>query len=303
MKNNKWRFNFGVTVDTLGNVSAKILSRVNDVRKQCNDLQYQSLNDTINAEQQRYNANGWFSTRQKIQTSILRHVKGIMILSYNYSTIKALVSTALYAGTPVWIFSPYKTPDMVHPTSIDEWYKLCNAEHAGHVEYAKEQDYMNQTRELDNQLVYVLNQPCTWLDPKYTRLYKMLSEFPDFEAFMLYVNAVIDDIEDEGEWDLEVTSTPVQNQRANVYTYISTSGKNKGLRVSTGNGDFGTWINYEVLPADTLTKFLSLTFYKAMGIKPLKRVMTNGADYVLVTTNSSIPEEEFMLTPIYVEQN
>ena len=301
--NKNWRLNFGVTVDTLGNVSSKILTRTNDVRNQCNNLKYLPLGQAVNDEEQRYVTNGWFSNRQKIQTSVLRHAKGFMVLSPTYFTIKALVSVAIYAGTPVWIFSPHKTPDMVHPTSIDEWYELCNTEHKGHVEFAKEQDYMKQTKELDNQLVYVLNQPCTWLDKKYTRLYKLLAEFPSFEAFMLYVNAVIDDIEDEGEWDLEVTSTPVQNQKASVYTYVATSGEDKGLRISTGNGDFSTWTNYEVLPADTIKKFLSLTFYKSVGIKPLKRVMTNGADYIPVACTSELPEDEFFMTPLYVEQN
>ena len=295
---NNWRYNFGVVRDDLRYLNNSIKERVAEVRHDAHDRGYKGIISTTESESIRWADNGWAVTGNNVRSSVVKHAKGFLVLSYSYKPVKSEVAQALYNGTPVWVFSPYKATDMVHPTSVDEWYILCNEEHSDNIEDAVYTAYLQNQKDIQNDLVYVLNQPCTWLGEQYTRLYKLLNEFSCFDEFMTYTAGVVDEIKDEGEWDTETSCTMVQNIKASVYQYVSTSGENKGLRCTGSNERFGVWENYEVLPADVLQEFLSLTFYKSVGIKPLARVMTDGEDMYLFKKDT-----ELHTTPIYVEQN
>ena len=306
--NNNWRYNNGVLINNVGlylgsSATQAQKDRLQDVLAQCKANKCFDIQKAIDSELARLLGNGKQTNESKVRYTLLCHAQRVMILTYSYKNSYSDIKACVQAGTPVYVYSPYATPDLVRVTSIDQLNELCNEQKESNKSFGKEQEYLNQFNELNNQLIYVLNQPCTWLGSQYTMLHKLMKEFPNLEAFMLYVNAIIDSIEEEGEWDLEVTSTVVLNQKASVYTYVATSGENKGLRVTGSSTKFDTWENHEVLIADILKKFLSLTFYKSVGIKPLKKVMTNGVDYIPVCNTDDLPETEFYSTPFYVDEN
>lgn len=286
------RLTFGVVIDLVGtNVSEKDTARkarLSEIRTAARQSGYVGFNSLTQQEAARYSENGWAVNMKSIQSKILRNAKRLVVITQTYKAVKAQVATALYAGTPVWVYSLYKTPDEVHPTTVEEWYALCNDEHQEHIAFAKQMSYNQNMVDLHNDLVAVLNTPVKWLG--YNYLHQLVAKFQSFEHFMLYVEGTIADIKDEGEWDTERSVSFVPNIKASTYV-----DKDRELTATTRS--FDLWNNYEELPADIIKEFLSLTFYKAAGIKPLKRVLTNGSDFTIHNGDDS-----FHSTPLYVTE-
>ena len=307
------RFDFGVKMDLLSDIVAKkIQNRVTDVRDQAVRLNYVDL-DTQATEM--YNraydlfAQGRYRYEPKFtgeRYNLLAKAAGLLVLTYRYDKVKWEVTTALKSGTSVAVFSPYKDPDMVKLHSVAQWETLCDRE--------ANADWATWADELPINLDAVLDTPTPWLPCPTLR--DAAKWHPDFEAFLEYVNAEMHEIEAEGEWDVDVSYSPVYNEKASVWHNPRTSTSTKlrykenpivgtwiqgqqdsyqaqpkqvlvggqrqsvdavGTRYKYGKKEY--WYNYEVLPVDVLTKYLHLSYLHSISYKPLQRIASDGADY------------------------
>ena len=306
--NTTWRHKHGAVIDNVGSylgssATKEQKDRLVDVRQQAVKVGCIPMETFVAKELARLQGNGKNSNANGVRFTTLCHASRILILTHSFENSYSDIKACVEKGTPVYVHVPYFSNDIIRITSIDELNELCKEQKDKGYTYRKEEEFEKQFNILNEELKEILTQPCTWLGEQYTELNVLKNEFPNLEAFMLYVEAIINSIEDEGEWDLEVSTSLVLNRKTSVFTLIASSGEGKGLRTTTTSDRVGNWENYEVLLADILKKFLSLTFYKSVGIKPLKRVMTNGADYVPVCSTDDLPETEFYSTPFYVDEN
>ena len=307
-KNNRKRY--GIYVDCLGdNVSEANKERVSNVRKQVWKRNYKELNAQAgflynNAMQYAamYGSKYPVTLKNK-RYHLLCTARGAMFLTYQYQHVSSDVIACLKNGTPTWVFGPYKVPDMVKVTSLQQWYDMLNAERTSNEQYHTSKEYQQWERETRNALISVLNTPVPWLD-KRARLHTIASSFSNFAEFLEYAEAVIASIEAEGEWDIELTASLVMNEKASTATYVASKGANKGLRTFWYNEEGTTeyWYNYEHLAADICTKFIHLTYLKSIGYKPLKRLVTDGVDYngKEVWLGTAL-EDVVRTTPLYVD--
>ena len=281
------RKQYGIYLDCLGdNVSKANKERVSDVRKQVRDRQYKELNAqaeflyNTSMEYAAMYGSKYPVTLKGKRYHLLCTAKGAMFLTYQYQHVSSDVIACLKNGTPTWVFGPYKVPDMVKVTSLQQWYDMLNAERISNKQFYTSKEYQQWEQEVRYTLTSVLNTPVPWLD-KRARLHTIVNSFSSFAEFLAHAEAVIAEIEAEGEWDIELTASLVMNEKASTATYIASKGANKGLRTFWCNEEGTTeyWNNYEVLPVDICTKFIHLTYLKSIGYKPLKRLVTDGVDY------------------------
>lgn len=229
--------------------------------------------------------------------------KGAMFLTNQYQHVSSDVIACLKNGTPTWVFGPYKVPDMVKVTSLQQWYDMLNAERNSNKQFYTSKEYQQWEQEVRYALTSVLNTPVPWID-KQARLHTVVNSFDSFAEFLEYAETIIADIEAEGEWDIELTSSLVMNEKASTASYVAKKGVNKGLRTfwvnDTGVTEY--WNNYEVLPADICTKFIHLTYLKSIGYKPLQRLVTDGVTYdgKEVWLGTTL-EDVVRATPLYVD--
>ena len=117
------RKNYGVYVDKIERVSEANKERVNNVRQQVRDRKYKELN--AQAEFLYNNAMEYAAmygskypvTLKNKRYHLLCTARGAMFLTYQYQHVSSDVIACLKNGTPTWVFSPYKVPDMVKVTS------------------------------------------------------------------------------------------------------------------------------------------------------------------------------------------
>ncbi len=304
------RKQYGVYLDCLGdNVSKANKERVSDVRKQVRDRQYKELNAQAELL---YNASMEYAamygskypvTLKGKRYHLLCTAKGAMFLTNQYQHVSSDVIACLKNGTPTWVFGPYKVPDMVKVTSLQQWYDMLNAERTSNKQFYTSKEYQQWEQEVRYTLTSVLNTPVPWLNEK-ARLHTIVNSFSSFAEFLAHAEAIIADIEAEGEWDIELTSSLVMNEKASTATYVASKGANKGLRTFWTNeaGTTEYWYNYEHLPADICTKFIHLTYLKSIGYKPLQRIVTDGVDYdgEEVWLGTAL-EDVVRATPLYVD--
>jgi hypothetical protein len=301
MTNTK-RYDFGVTIDLLSDMPARsIRARVSDVRNQATQLHY-ALLDTV--AEQVYNRamelfiTGRYHFEPKYSTeryNLLRKASGLLVLTYRYDKVKWEVTTALSGGTPVCVFSPYKTPDMVKLNSVAQWEQLCERE--ANPDWAKWSD------ELSINEKFIMNTDAPWLEMS---LNDMAARYSTTAAFIEYLNAEIHRIEEQGEWDVDTTSSVVYNEKASVAHYVANKGMDKGKRTCSSQYKYGKkqyWYNYEVLLVDIVTKYLHMTYLESINYKPMVRIVSDGVDYGrLVYTEfaeDSDSEIGLSLTPLY----
>ena len=307
-KNN--RKDYGVYVDKIGSrVSEANKERVSNVRKQVRDRKYKELNAQAkflynnSMEYAAMYGSKYPVTLKNKRYHLLCTARGAMFLTYQYQHVSSDVIACLKNGTPTWVFGPYKVPDMVKVTSLQQWYDMLNAERTSNKQFYTSKEYQQWERETRNALISVLNTPVPWLD-KRARLHTIASSFSNFAEFLEYAEAVIASIEAEGEWDIELTASLVMNEKASTATYVASKGANKGLRTFWANEEGTTeyWYNYEHLPADICTKFIHLTYLKSIGYKPLQRIVTDGVDYngEEVWLGTAL-EDVVRTTPLYVD--
>lgn len=281
------RKQYGIYVDRLGdNVSKANKERVSNVRKQLRDRKYRELNaqaEVLYNQSMEYAAlygSKFPVTLKGKRYHLLCTAQGAMFLTNQYQHVSSDVIACVKNGTPTWVFGPYKVPDMVKVTSLQQWYDMLNAERTSNRQFYTSKEYQQWEQEVRYTLTSVLNTPVPWLDEK-ARLHTIANSFDSFADFLVYAEAVITDIEAEGEWDIELTASMVMNEKASTATYVASKGANKGMRTFWTNDEGTTeyWYNYEYLPADICTKFIHLTYLKSIDYKPLKKIMTDGVDY------------------------
>lgn len=311
--NNK-RQQYGVCVDLIGNnVSKANKVRFDNVREQVRARAYRNL--TAAAEQSYtssmdYIAQYGYKAGTKLPTvkgkrfHILCTALGAIFYTNQYQQVDSDVKVCLEHGTPVTVFAPYKVPDMVQVTSIGHWKELMAEETASNKRYYATMEYLQWEQETRYALTSILNTPTPWLGEA-TRLHTVAKQFSNFADFLLHAEAIIADIETMGEWDIELTSSLVMNEKASTASYVANKGVNKGQRTfwcKDNADDVAYWYNYETLPADICTKYLHLTYLKSIEYKPLKRIVTDGS--VLSGKElwfGTALEDMVRATPLYVD--
>ena len=303
------RFPFGICIDALPkNLPGNVASRVADVREQCSRNKFVPMNTEVTKRFEIAQQRGWTSTRQSIEHKLLREAKSIIILTDNLYKVEHQVLVAHYAQTPITIFNPYLTPDLITIGRGQELTEYYNQRKGQMLEY----NYSKSLAELDSSFQHYLATVRTpWLE--YPSLANLLAKgfYNNVEDFIDYVRNVTNAILSEGQWDVELTATPVQRQGLAVYTTVSNAAETKGLRMTGYNETFKAFYNYDVLMMDELNLFLTLTYYKAVGMKPLQPVAyvpetgelkpVTPEELEIDCTEIYYGDEAFTVTPIYVE--
>lgn len=306
------RKNYGVTINLLGtNVAKQHKDRVADILKQASTRGFQTLNDAVQLEVEasiQFIAQYGLKAGMKQPTEsgkrfhILCTAKAALFLTYTYKAIDADVRVCLQHGTPVNIYSPYKVPDMIQVTSLGEWNELLNVETAKNKLYYTTLEYAQWEKETQIRLVSVLNTPTPWLGDGF-RLHTFMKKFANLSEFLDYAQGTIAALEELGEWDLELTSSLVMNEKASTAHMVDKTGR-RTFWCKEDPDAVSYWYNYEVLPADICTKFIHLTYLNHIGYKPLKKVMTNGATFggKEIWMGTAL-EDMVRTTPLYFDPN
>ena len=265
------RYAFGVKIDLLGDlVAKKISNRVSDVRDQAVKYNYVDL-DTAATEmynraydlyvQGRYHYEPKFTGERY---SLLTHAAGLIVLTHRFNKVQWEVTTAIKAGTSVVILKPFDSFELVRPKTIAEWEDMCEQE--------ANPDWAAWRKELPINLTAVLKTETPWLC--FETLDEMAEQYENFEAFLDAIKLEIANIKSEGEWDLDASESTVYNEKASVW---HDKERKAHTRYKYGKKEY--WYNYEVLPVDTMTEYLHLTYLKSIDYKPLQRIVSDGAEY------------------------
>lgn len=198
---------------------------------------------------------------------------------------------ARYGRPRIWIYvfgdtkpeclCDYRDEDGFYGVSeglVDNWYEMSAFTEAMLDELT--------SQERSAQMNAILRTETPWLG--YATLKDLLRECGSWERFMDIVDATTESINSEGVWDVELTTSMVRREGSCLFE--TTKSENGSTALSTKRMVYvenpKTRIRYEVLPIDRINLFLSLTFYKSIGLKPMKPVVEvscgNGyTDYVI----------------------
>lgn len=304
------RKEYGIYVDLLGrNVSKANRARVNEVRQQISDRKYRKLDVQaevlydIAMEYAAMYGSKYPVTLKGKRYHLMCTAKGATFLTYTYDHVSSDVIACLKNGTPVWVFGPYKVPDMVTVTSLQQWYDMLNAEKTRNKRYGLSLEKAALSEDEKAAWVSIRNTYVPWLNEK-SRMYSIIDSFDTLDKFLEYAEATIADIEAEGEWDISLSETFVLNEKAKIAHYVKTKGADKGTYTTWVDEcempDY--WKNYSVTPLDICTKFIHLTYLKSIGYKPLQRLVTDGVTYDgKEVWLGSYFEDVVRATPLYVD--
>lgn len=304
------RKEYGIYVDLLGDkISKANQARVNGVRKQVSDRKYKELDaqaellyDISMEYAARYPLSKPVTVKGK-RYHLMCTAKGAMFLTYQYQHVSSDVIACLKNNTPVWVFGPYKVPDMVTVTSLQQWYDMLNVEKTNNKRYGLSLEKEDLAEDEKVAWVAMRNTLVPWLKEK-SRMYSIMDAFDTLDKFLEYAKATIAGIEEEGTWDIELTTSLVMNEKAKIAHYTKTKGADKGMRATwideCEQPDY--WKNYEVTPLDICNKFIHLTYLKSIGYKPLKRLVTDGVTYDGKEVWLGTAHEDMVrTTPLYVD--
>ena len=301
----KNRLDYGVVLNTIPKfVNLSELGRTNNMIQQAKDREYKGLNTVANDRVAYHQSKGWDTTFTAAKNHYLREAKCVLFITTNLYEIESDLITCWYAQTPVTIFNPMMDPDVLNlrgAYELTEYYAIRK-------ELMVKEDYDKSFEELRQECVLLLKGYKTpWLDtPSLGHLYHY-GFHQDINRFLEYIRAITDSILAEGQWDVEVTASHVQREASCIYRTKDA----KGVSTLGYNERFKVFHNYDSLPIDELNLFLTLTYYKAIGMKPLQIVAFDNeiADYRPVTPDELEPDcyfysgdEQYVTTPIYVEQ-
>lgn len=181
---------------------------------------------------------------------------------------------------------------------IDTWYEMSETPQEFFEELARQ--------ERSAQMNAVLRTKTPWLG--YETLKDLYRECGSWEHFMEIIDATTDAINSEGVWDVELTTSMVSREDSCLFE--TTKSENGSTAISPRRMVYvenpKTRTRYEVLPIDRINLFLSLTFYKYAGFKPMKPVVEvsvgNGyTDYVI--NDGNIEDDEGRGTSLLVTDN
>jgi hypothetical protein len=313
--NNTKRQSYGVYTNTLGKVAKALADRVKSVLEQLTKRGYKDLNEIAT---QLYDMAVQYETLYGRKSGaktpsvtgkrfhLLCSAKGALFMTYQYQHIDSDVRVCLEHGTPVTVFSPYKNPDMCKVTSESEWNILIGIERECNKTFYATKEYQDWQHECQIRLTATLNTPIPWIHDGY-RLHTLADTFKSFDEFLTYVQGKIAQIEEQGEYDIELTTSLVMNEKASSAHMISKHGHDKGARTFWCADDPDAkryWYNYEVMPVDILNKFIHLTYLNSIDYKPLKRVFTDGVDMSGKELWFGTAYEDMLrTTPLYVDLN
>ena len=323
-----------VVIDVIGEKFEKVYARINKgleveksladgvtqlyaKRKQASDAGYLG----IQAEIARQFSINNYPTQDvaKMRNAIIKYAPAKLFITINLKDVRSEVFSAILANeklpvsqqSKVVVFRPFKQFIVEHGNKkhaiavqdAEHWATLLAEEHKANIDYAINQERLNNTR-------YLLHSDQKWLGEK--TLPKLLETMHgDMEALIQYCECVIDDISREGIWDADMNVTESFVDALSAYTSVdTTSGSNKGKRVEKVYGQGKTFKNLVTTDADVLQHFLTLTFYKAIGIKPMAKMKMVPAESGYTKMVAMNPEDEFdseyfkstgfATTPIYV---
>lgn len=300
------RKDYGIYVDTISNkFYGELGDRVTEVREQVKSRNYQNLETVAKQEfeaAEQYVRQYGLKQGMKYPSisgkryHILCTAKGAIFLTYQYQHVSSDVMACIKAGTPVTVFSPFKDEDMVKVTSLGQWYELLNAERESNKAYGVSTEYSKWEAETYIELKYILNTPTPWLGTNF--LVGVVSKFPTLADFLFYAQAKIAELEEQGEYDIELTKSYVMTEKSSVW-----HSKKDGYAHTNDKPDY--WEGYEVFPVDICRKFIHLTYLESIDYKPLKRMYS--VDSTLYTGKEiwlgQGMEDMVRTTPIYIDQN
>lgn len=182
---------------------------------------------------------------------------------------------ARYGRPRVWVYvfgdkEPVRLcdPERGYPIDqdvIDTWYEMSEVSQEFFEELARQ--------ERSSQMNAVLRTETPWLG--YETLKDLYHACGSWERFMDIVDATTESINSEGVWDVELTTSMVSREGSCLFE--TTKSENGSTALSPKRMVYvenpKTRIRYEVLPIDRINLFLSLTFYKSIGLKPMKPVV------------------------------
>ena len=190
---------------------------------------------------------------------------------------------------------------------IDKWYKDSDTDD----EYFEKQEDNALRAELRSLLCVEtpwLGYPCLW------DLYHNKFGKGHFDKFMDTIDATIESIQSEGQWDVELTTSKVRREDSHIW--VSTKAENGSTALSPRrtvyNENPKVRERYEVLCIDRIKLFLSLTFYKYAGLKPMLPVVEeslgNGytryaVDYTNGERDSEDEAQDYRATSLLVTDN
>lgn len=161
--------------------------------------------------------------------------------------------------------------DSVHKANIftvDFWYSIINDAK----QRAKESFKFAKDSEKLEDLLWVST---PWLG--YANLYDMFQSYANhWDDFMSVINDTVDLIQSEGVWDVEVCPS-FQQYRENNISYVTTKSENGSVSLSPRRQVYVKNPKVKMFDAtfdyDRIVLFLTLTFYKHAGEKPMLPVV------------------------------
>jgi hypothetical protein len=320
------RMNKGLEVETelaLGvtNLYAK--------RKQATDAGYLPIQSEV-ARQFAIN-NYPTQDNAKMMNSIIRFAPAKLFLTISLKDVRSQVFSALLANenlpvdkqSKVVVFRPFKQfgtasglKNAIAIKDATHWAMLLEDEHKQNIDYAINKERLDAT-------MHLINSPQQWLGDK--TLPKLLAAMHnDLGSLIQYCQCVIDDIEREGLWDIEMQKSERKVDGQKLYMGYESKGSAltvDGVEVANKGTGIGArklvyhendrqFTVYESNDEDILTHFLTLTFYKAVGMKPMDKMIMKSTTPGYMELVPMNPEDEFdseyfkstgfVTTPIYV---
>lgn len=212
---------------------------------------------------------------------------------------------ARYGRPRIWVYvfgdkDPVRLcdPERGYPIDqdvIDAWYEMSEVSQEFFDELA--------AQERSATMNALLRTETPWLG--YPTLKDLYHDCGSWERFMDIVDATTESINSEGVWDVEMTTSMVSREGSCLFT--TTKAENGSTALSPKRMVYvenpKSRIHYEVLPADRINLFLSLTFYKYAGFQPMRPVVevSRGDGYTdYVINDGSFDDDEGRGTSLLV---
>lgn len=318
---NKTLLSYGTYVDRInGKCPATAKEGYKKLLKQISERGYKELNDAARLQYEAANnlsLHRWGmpakTTEKKQYWNVLSKTQRVVLIGYSAKDWYGEAQWAMKNGTPVTIgfINPdaeFVVKDVTTLHEIDEAHEPTRI---ARLEWSSDTNYEDWEKDVYAAKWDALNAPIHWVKPNY-RIHTLRKEFPSEEAFLDYLQAEIDRIEEQGEYDVTVSSDITLVEKLSCARFVRTKGMNKGQRDfwCSATPDIPQyWTNYKVRTEDIIWKYVHLTFLEAAskltdGLYPLVRIHTLGDEYDgKEYWRGTAYEDMVRTTPIYVEHD
>jgi hypothetical protein len=245
----------------------------------------------------------------KSKMEYVRHVAAdLLVFATSAKSVYHIAMLRLNKGKGFWYYNPYAEKHLVNVSDMEAWTDLLASEKAKAQRWYNNMEYEANNACIKYEQIAILNTPTPWLGDGY-RLHTLSQQFPTFEAFLVYCQGIIDELESmpNTDWDYDMTTSLVMRPKNDTAHGIINSGIDKGKRTffMQEHDTEGYWYNYDVLPVDILKKFLHLTFLQSISYKPLVRLESDGVDYgtrhYFEFDEDEDMEQGLITTPLYAD--